>query len=112
MSPPSQKASLGCGTLILIALIVMIFGNANRGNDAQLTTQIQSLQSQINGLTSSVNSLKKNIQEQSGDLTKIQKSLDELHKRSTEVRPRVVAVPSSSDAPAPRPPLETPLPEN
>jgi TolA-binding protein len=112
MSPPNQKASLGCGTLILIALIVMIFGNANRGNDTQLTSQIQNLQSQLRDLTSSVNGLKHQIQEQSGDLTKIQKSLDEINKRSTQVRPRVVAVPSSSDAPAPRPPLETPLPEN
>ena len=30
MQNPDNKASLGCGTLILIALIVMIFGNANR----------------------------------------------------------------------------------
>jgi hypothetical protein len=27
-----QEVSLGCGTLILIALIVLIFGNAQRGN--------------------------------------------------------------------------------
>lgn len=30
---PDQKVSLGCGTLILIAIIVLIFGNSGSNNE-------------------------------------------------------------------------------
>jgi predicted PurR-regulated permease PerM len=103
MTPPNQKASLGCGTLILIALIVMIFSNANRGNDSQITSQIQNLSNEVN-------SLKNTLRTQSESLTKIQKSIDEMSKRTPQPRPRVVAVPGSNNPP-PAPP-EVPLPDN
>lgn len=46
-----RKVSLGCGTLILIALIVLIFGNANRSNDfADVERELQKLQSEISQL--------------------------------------------------------------
>lgn len=40
-------ASLGCGTLILIALIVLFFGN---GDTAALKTEIQSLTTEVESL--------------------------------------------------------------
>jgi hypothetical protein len=48
----NQKVSLGCGTLLLIALIVVIFSNSGtRGLDSEvrkLNTEVQALQSQVN----------------------------------------------------------------
>jgi predicted PurR-regulated permease PerM len=93
MNPPNQKASLGCGTLILIALIVMIFSNANKGNDSQLTSQIQNLSNEVN-------SLKNSLRTQSESLTKIQKSIDEMNKRTPQPRPRVVPAPDTNPTPA------------
>jgi TolA-binding protein len=61
----SQKANLGCGTLILIAIIVMIFGNA--GND-ELSQDVQQLRQQISGLNTSVQRLESRIEEQSKQL--------------------------------------------
>jgi hypothetical protein len=48
--------SLGCGTLILIALIVMIFSNASRQNcnTIQLELEVQRLASQIGVLRDSI----------------------------------------------------------
>ncbi len=69
MQPTDNRASLGCGTLILIALIVLIFGNANRGDDKKLTQQIRDLQSEIK-------ELKAEIKTQSATLTEIQLSLE------------------------------------
>jgi hypothetical protein len=48
-SPPKvrlakgQEVSLGCGTLILIALIVIFFGNANRSEKTNLSPVLQKL---------------------------------------------------------------------
>ena len=98
MASPNNKASLGCGTLILIALIVMIFGNAKRGDGDQLKSQLASLQSDIADL-------KADVKNQSELLTKIKESLEESNKRSLP-RPRVVPPPIEA------PSLEAPLPEN
>lgn len=38
-----QEVSLGCGTLILIALIVIIFGNVNRSDRTDLSPVLQKL---------------------------------------------------------------------
>ncbi len=56
----SNKAELGCGTLILIALIVMIFSNCgNRVSDLrndvqELTKQVNVLQQKVDSLTQAV----------------------------------------------------------
>lgn len=55
-SPPSStNASLGCGTLILIALIVALFSGRGRIND--LETRIQDLQTQVERLEAKIDSL-------------------------------------------------------
>lgn len=48
MSDSNNKVSLGCGTLILIAVIVLIFGNAN--NDKDLLREVRRLQSDVRAL--------------------------------------------------------------
>lgn len=93
MQNPENKASLGCGTLILIALIVMIFGNANRGDDKQLKNDVRQLQSEVT-------SLRSEIRDQSRTLDEIDKSLKELNKRASQPRPRVI-VPATPEAPLP-----------
>jgi hypothetical protein len=57
-----QKASLGCGTLILIALIVLIF--SSRGADE--------LRSDIRDLRNEIAVLKKAIDEQTKQITALQ----------------------------------------
>lgn len=51
---PSQTVNLGCGTLILIALIVMFF--SGRGND--LEKEIKALRSDVQALKTEVSGLK------------------------------------------------------
>jgi hypothetical protein len=53
MSPEarSDKVSLGCGTLILIALIVLFFSRS--GNDG-LKEEVRSLRTSVDKLTASV----------------------------------------------------------
>ncbi len=56
----SNKAQLGCGSLILIALIVLIFSNwgnkvSDLRNDVQeLTKQVSVLQQKVDALTRAV----------------------------------------------------------
>lgn len=63
---PNQAVSLGCGTLILIALIVLIFG---RGGDDELKKKIQTLTTEVKQMHQAVdaqNSLLKELQKQGG----------------------------------------------
>lgn len=49
--PSSQRATLGCGTLILIALIVMFF---SRPDTRDLETEVRNLKSEIGTLKAAV----------------------------------------------------------
>ncbi len=55
----NQKATLGCGTLILIALIVIIFGNLGGRESAD---QIRSLRSDIQKLEQTVTAQNRQIE--------------------------------------------------
>ncbi len=68
-----KKANLGCGTLILIAIIVLIFGNA--GNE-ELSQDMQQLRQQASGLNTSVQQLETALQEQSRQLKVIRELLE------------------------------------
>ena len=57
-SSSSSTASLGCGTLILIALIVMMFGN--RGND-ELKRSVNEANDQLRRQSSQIRSLERKI---------------------------------------------------
>lgn len=63
-----QEVSLGCGTLILIALIVLIFGRSKTGD----------LEKEIQGLRSEVVELRKAVETQTGQLQGMQNKLDNL----------------------------------
>ncbi|MFK7817448.1 MAG: hypothetical protein AB8G99_01910 [Planctomycetaceae bacterium] len=56
-SSSSNSASLGCGTLILIALIVLFFGN----NNDELTNQVRSLRADVKALSSEVQELRETM---------------------------------------------------
>lgn len=56
----NQRATLGCGTLILIALIVMIFGNMA---GEQVTEEIEQLCEEVRALQSTVSSQSQAIEE-------------------------------------------------
>lgn len=62
----TQQVSLGCGTLILIALIVLIF--SGRGND--------DLQREVHGLRSEVGELKQAIEAQADQLQQLREMLE------------------------------------
>ncbi len=69
----SQKANLGCGTLILIAIIVLVFGNT--GNE-ELSQDMQQLRQQVSGLDTSVQQLETALQAQSRQLKLIRELLE------------------------------------
>jgi archaellum component FlaC len=62
----TQQVSLGCGTLILIALIVLIFSGRGTGD----------LEREIQGLRSEVKKLKMVVEEQTGEIKSLQQKLD------------------------------------
>jgi hypothetical protein len=62
----SQQVTLGCGTLILIALIVMFFSRPGLGE----------LEREMRDLRSEVAELKKAIDLQTGQITRLQDKLD------------------------------------
>jgi len=62
----SQQVTLGCGTLILIALIVMFFSRPGLGE----------LEREMRNLRSEVAELKKAIYLQTGQITRLQDKLD------------------------------------
>jgi len=68
----SQKVGLGCGTLILIAIIVLIFGNAG---SEELTQEVQQLRQEVAQLNSAVQRLESALQTQSSQLRDIQQLL-------------------------------------
>jgi len=58
MAHSDQPVSLGCGTLILIALIVLIFSNDNDDQGREL----RDLRSDVQALTEEVSELRKAIE--------------------------------------------------
>ena len=56
----NQKVSLGCGTLILIALIVLILGNAS---DDEFRQEIKALRNDVRELQSSLDAQSRQIDE-------------------------------------------------
>lgn len=61
----TQQVSLGCGTLVLIALIVLFF--SNRGTS--------DLEREVHGLRTEVTELKKAINAQSGEIRQLRDRL-------------------------------------
>lgn len=69
-----QGVSLGCGSLILIALIVLIFG---RGNTSELEREVRSLRSEIGDLKKSIEAQTNQIQTWKDKLEKSEGELQE-----------------------------------
>jgi hypothetical protein len=61
----NQKTTLGCGTLILIALIVVIFGNISGYDSAEeikkLSKEVRTLQSTVSDQTQAIKRLEKSV---------------------------------------------------
>jgi hypothetical protein len=64
----NHKVSLGCGTLILIALIVLIFGNMGEDN----------VSGKIDRLDANVQDLEVLIKNQTREIERLQTSIDNL----------------------------------
>ena len=67
MSDSNQPVSLGCGTLILITLIVLIFSNANSDEEQQL----RDLRSDVQALTEEVREMRKIMHGENADGGKV-----------------------------------------
>ena len=67
----NQSVSLGCGTLIVIAIIVMIFSNAN---DDKMKRELQQLNAEVR-------QLKQSIDAQNQTLKKLIAELDTVDQR-------------------------------
>jgi hypothetical protein len=72
-----RKVSLGCGTLILIALIVLIFGNANRSDD------VAGVERELRELQADVLQLRRAVEEQTDKVA----SLERAFKLQPELNP-------------------------
>ena len=70
--PQEVKASLGCGTLILIALIVAMFSGQNDHSDIE--NQLESLTLEVQRLRSDIHSLRNNAQ----DLTMVEGQVERI----------------------------------
>ncbi len=71
----AQTTQLGCGTLILIALIVLLFSNGgNRGSNINLENEVQKLTTEVRGL-------KSEIEGQRQDIRSLQSKVNDLQKR-------------------------------
>lgn len=64
-----RKVSLGCGSLILIALIVMILGNRDRSGDATV------VRNELNELQRQVSQLRYAVDEQTKEIAKLRSDL-------------------------------------
>lgn len=62
----SQQVSLGCGTLILIALIVLIFSGRGVGD----------LESEVRGLRAEVAALKESVETQTDEIKLLREKVD------------------------------------
>lgn len=69
------RATLGCGTLILIALIVLIFGNLGRGELDELRNHVQNATSQITMLKGTVDKQTQEIRRLSGAIEDLRHQL-------------------------------------
>ena len=67
-----ETVSLGCGTLIIIALIVMFLGNANQQD---LAARINEMQKNIDALTESIRRIENKLDEQTKDIESIRRNL-------------------------------------
>lgn len=73
-----QKVQLGCGTLILIALIVMIF--SAHGHDADnvgaLQSDLQNLQTEVRQLRGDLLDLKQAVKKQTDQIESLRKTVE------------------------------------
>jgi outer membrane murein-binding lipoprotein Lpp len=74
----NQKASLGCGTLILIALIVLIFGNL-AGSDAE--KEIKKLSQEAQTLSQQVQTLQSTVYEQTRAIKRLEETVSHALER-------------------------------
>ena len=86
---PDNKVSLGCGTLILIALIVMIF---SRGNDSRdLSREVKGMRNEVRLLTArpdtsqeipalrqSIESLQRSVEQQAKEIAGLREEVKRL----------------------------------
>lgn len=74
----TQNVSLGCGTLILIALIVLFFSGGGRVSD---------LEREVRGLRTEIRELRTLVERQSDQLRAMDKKLETLRPLPAEANP-------------------------
>lgn len=89
VQPTDNKVSLGCGTLILIALIVLLFGNS--GGDSNLKREIRSLKNEVRSLDQKASELQSEVKKLQVQLQAQNETLRRMHdllaKSSTSPQP-------------------------
>ena len=71
-NPMQQQATLGCGSLILIALIVLIFGKSN----------VNELEKEIKTLSGEVKVLRGTVESQSAEFKSLRESIEKTRPNS------------------------------
>jgi hypothetical protein len=75
----NDKVGLGCGTLILIMLIVMIFGNMGSQN---LEPQIHSLQKSAQDIEHIIGNLERKIDQQTKKIESLRREIQKGHQEA------------------------------
>jgi peptidoglycan hydrolase CwlO-like protein len=97
---PDNKVSLGCGTLILIALIVMIF---SRGNDSRdLSREVRGMRKEVRQLAARPDTAQE-IPALRRSVEALQRSMDQQGKEIAALKEEVKKLTAASQ---PIPPLE------
>jgi len=76
-----QKMTLGCGTLILIALIVLIFGNISVD---RTTTHVVQLRNEVSQLRQEVQRLQRMVSSQGNEIRQIREDVRRLVKQAKQ----------------------------
>ena len=72
----TQTVSLGCGTLILIALIVLIFG---RGDTERVESELGAVRSDVAQLGTEIKDLKEAVEQQTETLNAVARAVEQLN---------------------------------
>ena len=72
----TQTVSLGCGTLILIALIVLIFG---RGDTDRVESELRAVRSDVAQLGTEIKDLKEAVEQQTETLNAVARAVEQLN---------------------------------
>ncbi len=82
----NNRATLGCGTIILLILIVLFFGNLGTRDIRALQRDVENLEERISGLQTSFSTQQAMLQSQNQRIDELNKKIDRLEEQITKLQ--------------------------